>query len=126
MYTYTDIITEIVNIASIVTNCVDDMEEQAMAEDNAQQTLDFFVEESTNVVELRALKAVADSFHYRTKAIDERLAILVNRKAKMAHFELDFELAISELEDEKHHQCETMYVVHAITTAEQANQALTH
>lgn len=114
---YANIIAELVSVANMPTDCVDMMEEKDHYADIAQMSLDYFVEESNSFVELKAVKAVADAFHYQTRIFDEKMAYLQMKAQRFAHFDYEFEMATQQVQEEKHHQMESLFVAYEATQA---------
>ncbi len=118
------IISEIVCVAKMPTNCVDDMEDKDYNEDMAQLSIEYFVAESKDIVELNVVLATAKAFQYNVRPIEERIAYLQNKLNESTRFEFEFEMATEQREENKSREVENLFVAYEITMAEIKNQSL--
>lgn len=121
---YTQIISEIVCVAKMPTNCIDDMEDKDYNEDMAQLSIEYFVAESKDIVELNVVLATAKAFNYNVRPIEERIAYLQKKLNESTRFDFEFEMAIKQREDNKSREIENLFVAYDITMAEIKNRSL--
>lgn len=116
MYSYLDVIAELVSISKMPTEDVDMMEEKDYA-DQAQHTIECFVEECQDTVELSALLAVAKRLHFYVKPIEVRIAELQHLEMVKRQREYEFDMATFEVADRKHHKVQSLFVAYEATVA---------
>lgn len=116
-FNYLSMIAEITAVASMPTECIDDMEYQDYQQDMAQRSLEYFSTETNSIVELKTVLAVAQTFKYNVSCIENRIATLIRKQQQTAHFEHDFEMAIREVEKEKEIHVASLFTAYEIMQA---------